>query len=165
MPPTNQPTKRSRFGCFLAISVLLMFGALMLPTYFGLREAFFSPPVELSGEGFDSAHIAHVAAESGLVFPLGTVGLEYHYKHGQDPYGFAKLRIPAGAVERLLARAKIKFEPGYVPAAGPGLPWWRPHALEKPRELAGQGQNYTTVRCIVGEEAGQTIVYVAWFSI
>lgn len=132
--------------------------------YLGLRGAFFSPPVELSGEQFDAAHIAHVAAESGIVFPLGTVGLDYHYQHGQDPYCFAKLSVPADKVAAILARARIVPTPGFGSVSAPGLSWWRPGNLVKARQLSGKGPNSTSACCIVGEEAGQTVVYVAWFN-
>lgn len=159
-PPT---TRRSlKLGCLLiALAALLAFFA---PMYLGLREAFFSPPVDLSGEKFDAAHLAHVAAESGIVFPSGTVGLEYHYRHVQDPYGLAKLSVPADKVETMLARAKIVPAPRFVPAADPGLAWWHPETLAQARELSGEGRGGRAVRCVVGVEAGQTVVYVAWFN-
>lgn len=119
----SRPAKRRslKLGCLLIAPAALL--AFFTPMYQGLREAFFSPPVELSGEKFDATRIAHVAVESGIVFPLGTVGFEYHYQHGQNPYGFAKLSVPADKVEAMLARAKIVPAPQLAPSGDPGLAW------------------------------------------
>lgn len=166
LPSIPAPPKapRNRYlGPGLLLAVLAGLGAFFLDMYLGLREAFFSPPVVLSGEQFDAARLAHVAADTGIVFPLGTVGLEYHYRHGQDPYGFAKLSIPADKVDFLLAHAKIVHMPGFVPASDPGLSWWQPQSLVNMRELSGKHDESTAAKCVVGEESGRTIVYVAWF--
>jgi len=162
MTPPGSSSLR-RVGCLLALGVVCLFGALMLPLYFGLREAFFSPPVNLSGARFDAAHIAHVAAESGIVFPSGTVGLEYHYQHGQDPYGFAKLAVPADKAEAMVARPKRGSSRGHGAISDPGLAWWQPGKLTKPREVAGSEAANRVVWAVTGAEAERCVVYVAWF--
>lgn len=157
-----RPRRYLRVGCLLiALAGMVAF---FTPMYLGLREAFFSPPVELSGAGFDAAHLAHVAAESGIVFPLGTEGIEYCYKHGQDPYGFAKVAIPATKREAFLKRNAAG-----PPASGERLAetyylaWWRPGRLRNLQQLSAKQGSSPVVHAYVGEEAGRLVVYVRWF--
>ena len=130
----------------------------------------FGENISLSGEEIDSQVIEHVTQLTGVIFPEGVVGQEYFYFGDSiDPALRMKVTIPGERKEEFLQN-RI-FTEGRGHDEGHGMTWmrhddwWNVQSLKDPVYTIYAYPNGAAIECYVGEESGETVVYLAWMTV
>jgi hypothetical protein len=118
---------------------------------------------ELGEKSIDSATMKEIETDSGVALPIGAHGLNYFYKAPIDPGFAAKIEIPAGSKDEMIATlAKIKDEELHGDGGlGERFRWWVP---KNPKKLidrqSSDGTSY--IHAILTDEDARIILYLEW---
>jgi hypothetical protein len=122
----------------------------------------------LDGKSFDSKTLQRIQSDTGITFPAGVRGLNFHYKPPVDPAYIAKIEMPRSSKEDVIKTLSViqNDENLHVTESmGTKVHWWIPKGV-KPlvdrQKLVGTG-NYLHV--VLTEEAGRVILYLEWWVI
>ncbi|MFC2133765.1 hypothetical protein ACFLTH_04040 [Bacteroidota bacterium] len=128
----------------------------------------FGEDVELSGEDVNSDILAKVTKLTGVVFPEGTKGKNYlYFGSGIDDALAIKVSIPKEKKEEFLMNEIFKLgmnEEPYI-QLGKENDWWKLESLADPVHTLYSFPNGNGIECSVGEESGETIVYLTWITV
>ncbi|MEN8127084.1 MAG: hypothetical protein ABFR90_04675 [Planctomycetota bacterium] len=128
----------------------------------------FGEDIELSGEDVDSTVLANVTKLTGVVFPAGTEGKHYIYwGSGIDPALAIKVSIPKDRKSEFFKNTIFvsgKNKEPYI-HLGKGKSWWKVESLTNPIHTRYDFSNGDVIECTVGEESGETIVYLSWITV
>ena len=143
---------------------LLLFSLIVLLT--GCLD--FGKDVDLSGKKVDNAVLINVTRLTGVAFPNGTVGKEYiYFGSGIDDALAIKVSIPKDKKEEFFKNTIFvsgRVEEPYI-HLGEGKSWWKVKSLTAPVHTIYDFPNGNMIECSVGEESGETIVYLSWITI
>ena len=128
----------------------------------------FGKDVVLSGKEVDSAVLANVTKLTGVTFPNGTVGKEYlYFGSGIDDALVIKVSIPRDKKEEFFKNtifAAGRDKEPYI-NLGQEKRWWKVKFLVAPIHTIYDFPNGDMIECSVGEEFGETIVYLSWITV
>ncbi|MCD4780234.1 MAG: hypothetical protein K8S27_06785 [Candidatus Omnitrophica bacterium] len=128
----------------------------------------FGKDVTLSGKEVDGTVLADVTKLTGVTFPDGTMGKEYlYFGSGIDDALVIKVSIPRDKKEEFFENAIFaagRDEEPYI-NLGQGRSWWNVKSLAAPIHTIYDFPNGDMIECSVGEESGETIVYLSWITV
>ena len=128
----------------------------------------FGDDIELSGNDIDSTILAKVTMLTGVVFPAGTVGRNYlFYGSGIDDALAIKVSIPKEKEEEILNNTVFTSGENNQPYIhiGRDKSWWKLESITDPVYTIYNFPNGNMVECTMGEEAGETVVYLSWITV
>lgn len=128
----------------------------------------FGENTELSGKEVDGAIIAKVLKITGVKFPLGTEGKNYFYLGDSiDPALMLKVTIPKNKKDEFL-KNKIFIEGDdseLYNHLGMEKSWWDLGSLKNPVHTIYEFPNGAFIKCFVGEQSGELIIYLYWMTV
>jgi len=151
------------------VAIRSFVGFLFLPLVLTIGGCLdFGEDVELSGKDVDTTILAKVTKITNVPFPSGTIGKNYiYFGSGIDPSLVIKVSIPRDKKDEFLKNTIFvsgKNKEPYI-HLGKGKSWWKVESLIDPVQTIYDCPNGDLIECSVGEELGETVVYLSWCSI
>jgi hypothetical protein len=128
----------------------------------------FGDDVELSGQEVNSEILGKVTSLTGVIFPEGTEGRNYlYFGSGIDDALAVKVSIPQDKKEEFLQNEIFISGSNNKPYVqlGKNKNWWKINSLKNPVCTIYNFSNGNMIECAVGEENGETIVYLSWITV
>lgn len=127
----------------------------------------FGEDVDLSGTSFTAAKLAEVSSVTGIIFPVGSTGMDYFYQgSGIDDALATKIKIPAESKDEFLKNQVFVIGKNSKPSCeiGRGKSWWHPEVLidrvDRVQELAPA----RFLEVSFGTDNSDCIVYLSWIT-